>query len=469
MNGKKLAVLCFLFANFLSKTNAGVLEFFYHHQHKKPPHSFVSAHIKAKSIQQPIDHANPSLGHFTQRYFIDETYGKKNDSPVFFYICGEGTCSKDDLTGAIREYASTFHAKLVALEHRFYGRSIPFNNFAVSSLHYLTTKEALDDLAYFQNQMVQEKQWTGKWVVFGGSYPGNLAAYYRLKYPNLVLGAIASSAPVMAKENFIEYDTLITQVVGPACAKDMQDVVAVIEQAMNNENEFNHIKTLFDAADIDDPIDFLSLVADVGAIAVQYGNSEDFCKTLSSAETPLEGYAIAAKNLFSDENARGVQFSPQVLTSDDPKDYNAANSWLRPWFYQTCTEYGYQQNANSDRSKSTRSIHLNTKYQHVVCHQLFRLSKPAKIEYMNNTYYWPLINGDASNIYFTNGENDPWSTLSLTAANGNTQNANLAYHTIEGASHCVDMEAADKKDSKSLNQARKATQRLLAQWLGVKN
>lgn len=39
----------------------------------------------------------------------------------------------------------------------------------------------------------------------GGSYAGNLAAWFRLKYPHITDGSIASSAPLTAKANFFEY------------------------------------------------------------------------------------------------------------------------------------------------------------------------------------------------------------------------------------------------------------------------
>lgn len=38
-----------------------------------------------------------------------------------------------------------------------------------------------------------------KVITVGGSYPGNMAAWFKLKYPAISTGSIASSAPLTAK------------------------------------------------------------------------------------------------------------------------------------------------------------------------------------------------------------------------------------------------------------------------------
>lgn len=39
----------------------------------------------------------------------------------------------------------------------------------------------------------------------GGSYSGNLAAWFKVKYPHMSDGSVASSAPLTAQTNFSGY------------------------------------------------------------------------------------------------------------------------------------------------------------------------------------------------------------------------------------------------------------------------
>jgi hypothetical protein len=81
---------------------------------------------------------------------------------------------------------------LVALEHRFYGESIPNGNHNTENLKFLTVEQALADLASFtkwftinySNSVLKNSVW----FVFGGSYPGALSSWYRAAYPDLSVG-----------------------------------------------------------------------------------------------------------------------------------------------------------------------------------------------------------------------------------------------------------------------------------------
>ena len=104
------------------------------------------------------------------------------------------------------DYANDFGAICFMLEHRFYGKSHPTADMSTKNLSYLSSEQALADLASFITAMTERHNLTdAKWIAFGGSYPGSLAAWLRLKYPHLVHGSVSTSGPLLAKADFFEY------------------------------------------------------------------------------------------------------------------------------------------------------------------------------------------------------------------------------------------------------------------------
>jgi len=75
---------------------------------------------------------------------------------------------------------------------------------STANLVYLSSEQALADLAEFivDIPMTLRIPTSAKWIVFGGSYPGSLAAWLRMKYPHLVHAAVSSSGPLLAKVDF---------------------------------------------------------------------------------------------------------------------------------------------------------------------------------------------------------------------------------------------------------------------------
>lgn len=448
-----------------SLAQAGPLDYYYFHKLDKARSLRAPQTVQTGYYTQLIDHHYPGKGTFSQRYYLDETYGPDKNAPVFFYICGEATCYSSSLNGAIREAAKKYHAKLVALEHRYYGRSLPTQTFSTNDLRYLTTINALLDLAEFEKFMIKSKEWKGKWIAFGGSYPGSLSAYYRLHFPELVAGALASSAPVEARENFEEYDAHVTKVAGPVCAEKMRAANRAIEAVSADSQRMTEFKRAFKVEGLRNDTDFLFFVADIGAAAVQYGYKDTFCKMLEESADPVTGYAKFAEYFY---RAWGiddpVSLAIQGAESENPADY-ADGLGMRQWFYQSCLEYGYWQNAHHDPEKSTRSAEVNAAYFRDVCTRLFGIKTGADTDVINAQFYYPLFRPDATRIFLTNGSNDPWSKLSMTEENGNVVNKNLSYYTIDGAAHCEDLHASRGNDSASLKTAREKLSALLSEWL----
>lgn len=102
----------------------------------------------------------------------------------------------------------------VFAEHRYYGQSLPFGNKSFTDPEfsgYLSSQQALADYADLLSTQLNTKQ--RPVVAFGGSYGGMLAAWFRMKYPHLVTGAIASSAPILQfTADCNRFNTILTSV-----------------------------------------------------------------------------------------------------------------------------------------------------------------------------------------------------------------------------------------------------------------
>jgi pimeloyl-ACP methyl ester carboxylesterase len=158
----------------------------------------VPRYLTPGTFPQLIDHSVSSDGAtFSQRFWIDSEYATSPEAPVLLRICGEasGEDFLDDMTPA---FAKQLGAHIVYLEHRYYGESLPFADISAEHLQYLTLNNVIEDIAFFQKWLATHRHINGKWITLGGSYSGTISAIYRQMHPELVVGALAASAPMQS-------------------------------------------------------------------------------------------------------------------------------------------------------------------------------------------------------------------------------------------------------------------------------
>ncbi len=113
-----------------------------------------------------------------------------------------------------------------------------------------------------------------KWVVFGGSYSGSLAAWARLKYPNLFVGAFATSAPVQAQLDFSQYFDVCARSLGAQCSKNLASSTATLTTLLGTPTGRAQLQKKFNLCgpivSDNDVANFLSTLSGPIAGIVQY-------------------------------------------------------------------------------------------------------------------------------------------------------------------------------------------------------
>ncbi|KAK4778117.1 hypothetical protein SAY87_018304 [Trapa incisa] len=361
-------------------------------------------------LNQTLDHFSPYDGRqFSQRYYEFLDYFQMPDGPIFLKICGESACN-----GIVNDYigvlAKKFGAAVVSIEHRYYGKSLPFTSLTTENLKYLSSKQALFDLAAFRqfyqdtiNSKFNKSTGENPWFVFGISYSGALSAWFRLKFPHLTCGSLASSAVVQAVYEFPEFDRQIGDSAGPDCKAALQEVTQLVEQQLALKGK--ELKAQFGAPELDIDGDFLYFLADAAVTAFQYGNPEKVCSPLVEAkkagEDLVDVYAKYVNDYFLGTFGEKAQIYDQKYLK---KTALTEDRGGRLWWFQVCTEVAYFQVAPSN--DSIRSSRVDTRYHLDLCKNVFGNVIYPDVDATNLYYGGTKIAG--SKIIFTNGSQDPW-------------------------------------------------------------
>lgn len=272
------------------------------------PDSFKLAY--ELKVKQPVDHFDHSKGFFYQRAFLSH---KGFDRPTVINTAGYNR-SKN----IILEITELLKANQLAVEHRYFGESLPDS----MEYEYLNLKQATADLHHITQLF--KKIYAGKWVSSGISKGGVTAIFFRYFYPNDVDASVVYVAPLNnALEDKRIYSFLDT-VGTDACREKIkafqirllenrEEVLSLLKfYNMGAELKFTYLT--FEEA-------FEYSVMEYSFSFWQWGGS---CSDIPGNETTLKEaieYFISTK--------------PLALFSDKDIEY------FGPSYYQGATEIGY--------------------------------------------------------------------------------------------------------------------------------
>ncbi|XP_048489351.1 lysosomal Pro-X carboxypeptidase [Plutella xylostella] len=437
--------------------------------------------FETKWFEVPLDHFSfQRTETFKIKYLVNDTYWDSGNGPIFFYTGNEGQIEVfTQHTGFMWDIAREFNAKLVFAEHRYYGSSMPFGNKSLDREHigYLTSAQALADYAdlvnYLQGDQIKPQYPV---IAFGGSYGGMLSAYFRIKYPHVVAGAIAASAPVHMFPGMAPceaYHRIVTSSYNIANANCVANIrlgwptIRNFTKSANEtawlEKEWNLCHPIKNASDVDTLVGFVQFVYETTAM-VNYPFPSDFLRPLP-AQPVRVACQYLAEPLKGKELLTAIGKVLDMYTNYDHKskcmDYQSGGDYgnldAAGWDYQACTEMVMPMCTTGEYDMFEPSPWNFTSFSED-CHKKYGVyphPEAARIEYGGDRLQ------AASNIVFSNGLLDPWAGGGIL----NSISDSVKAVVIINAAHHLDLMPRNDADTEPVKMARDCHKKNIRRWI----
>ncbi|CAL8348939.1 unnamed protein product [Arctogadus glacialis] len=424
-------------------------------------------------LNQKIDHFGFfENGTFKQRYLVADQHWHQAGGPILFYTGNEGDitwfCNN---TGFMWQVAEELGAMLVFAEHRYYGDSMPFGPDSYSDskhLNYLSSEQALADFAVLIREL--KGSWPGARssavIAVGGSYGGMLAAWLRMKYPSVVVGALAASAPIWQFPGMVpcgDFHRIVSQdfaASGPNCDVNIRRSWGAIDKIASTAEGLAWLSGTFSLCaplkSRPDSVAFKEWLQEtwVNLAMVDYPYEASFLQPLPAWPVQAVCRHLGFDSSVSDYKLlQGVSEAARVYYN-----YTGTTACLNTsstatgslgflgWYYQACTEMVMPLCTDGVQDMFEPQAWDFQAFSDE-CQALFGVRPRAS---WAETQYGGKDLSAHSNIIFSNGGLDPWSGGGVTR---NISDSVVAIVIPQGAHH-LDLRYDNERDPPAVRRAR---------------
>ncbi|KAJ4010984.1 hypothetical protein NW752_007477 [Fusarium irregulare] len=234
-----------------------------------------TAGVQDGVFHQLIDHDNPSLGTFEQRYWYSLNYANGSSPPVVLIAPLDAEAEQvkfwlhdDYVIGGM--IAKRIGAVMLMLENRYFGKSSPFQNLTTENMKFYTEDQIIRDKIHFAKtaDLPFAKKDSARpdqvpWIQSGCSAQGNRVLFTEKEYPDVFWASWSSSAPPQAIPDFWRYFDAAKAYMPKNCTTDVGKVIDYLDNMMlqGSTDEIHKIKERFGASDLEHNDDFMNLLS----------------------------------------------------------------------------------------------------------------------------------------------------------------------------------------------------------------
>eukprot|EP00490_Sorites_sp_Unknown_P026115 CAMPEP_0114697798 /NCGR_PEP_ID=MMETSP0191-20121206/74177_1 /TAXON_ID=126664 /ORGANISM="Sorites sp." /LENGTH=334 /DNA_ID=CAMNT_0001997319 /DNA_START=494 /DNA_END=1499 /DNA_ORIENTATION=+ len=320
-------------------------------------------------------------------------------------------------------------------------------------------------------------------IVFGGSYPGELAVWLRMKYPHMFDIALGASAPIFYTAGNLVDPYAYYQIITNAAQKYGDSCVTAVKlgyQAIVSSTNKEITQGIPLCSELPDDInaglyELYALLYEnwanlgMGNYPPATSPMKSICNKISGLK---DGLTIVSTILNGYKTSKGcVDLSSQVPAGKDGtihcSDLTGCGTGYdgESWDYQACSQ-NIEPFATNNETDMFPVFAWNTTWLDNHCMNRFGIKATERQFWMEKEFgltqpYFEKMKDITSYIIFSNGLQDGWSAGGVLK---NLSDTLIAIPIPNGAHHS-DMKGPSKDDTQDMIDARKQEMALLKQWL----